>query len=225
MGRADGDDAPQRVAGASNSARNLSYLGARFPVRLRLTPLIAALAFALVPTAHAGITPRIVGGRDAPAGAYPSMAALVVPGFVNDADGTFCGATVIAPYAFVTAAHCIIQDQPSPHTLGPGDLIVATGRTDLSVPGGQRLAVRKIVTHPNFDTPYALANDVAVVLTTAPTTSAPALRASAAAGRGRHRHGARLGRDRRQTRRATTRRSSRRRRCRSSRPTCASTTA
>ena len=148
-------------------------------MRLRLTPLIAALAFALVPTASAaGIAPRIVGPGDttSPPGAHPYMAALVVPGFAHDNDGTFCGATVIAPYAFLTAAHCIIQDQPAPHTLGPADLIVATGRTDLFVPGGQRLAVRKIVTHPDFGTPFALANDVAVVFTIAPTTSAAVAR-------------------------------------------------
>jgi hypothetical protein len=145
-------------------------------VRLRLTPLIAALAFALAPTASAaGITPRIVGGGPATS-PHAFMAALVVPGFANDADGTFCGATVIAPYAYLTAAHCIIQDQPTPHTLGPADLIVATGRTDLSLPGGQRLAVRKIVTHPDFGTPFALANDVAIVFTIAPTTSAAVAR-------------------------------------------------
>ena len=145
-------------------------------MRLRLTPLLAALAFALVPTAHAGITPRIVGGTDAPAGAYPYMAALVVPGFTNDADGSFCGATVIAPYAFLTAAHCIIQDQPTQHTLTPADLVVVTGRTDLSQTSGQRLAVRKMVTHPGFGAPTPLADDVAVVLTTTPTTSLPILR-------------------------------------------------
>ena len=152
-------------------------------MRLRLTPLLAALAFALVPTAHAGITPRIVGGADATPGAHPFMAALVVPGLHERCRRHVLRGHVIAPYAFLTAAHCIIQDQPTPHTLGPDDLIVATGRTDLSVAGGQRLAVRKIVTHPGFDAPYALANDVAVVLTTAPTTSLPVF-APVAAGRG-----------------------------------------
>ena len=50
---------------------------------------------------------------------------------------------MIAPYAFLTAAHCIIQDQPTPHTLTPADLVVVTGRTDLSLTGGQHLAVRE----------------------------------------------------------------------------------
>ena len=138
-------------------------------MRLRLPPLIVALAFTLAPVAHAGIAPRIVGGAPSAAGAHPFMAALVVPGFANDADGTFCGATVIAPYAFLTAAHCIVQ--PS-QTLDPSGLIVVTGKTDLFLAGGQHLAVRKLVTHPGFGSPAALSNDLAVVLTTTPTTSA-----------------------------------------------------
>ena len=138
-------------------------------MRLRLTPLIVALAFTLAPVAHAGIAPRIVGGAPSAAGDHPFMAALVVPGFPNDAAGSFCGATVIAPYAFLTAAHCIVQ--PS-QTLAPSGLIVVTGKTDLLLAGGQHLAVRKLVTHPGFGSQPTLRNDLAVVLTTTPTTSA-----------------------------------------------------
>ena len=99
------------------------------------------------------------------------MAALVVPGFANDADGSSAAATVIAPYAFLTAAHCVIQDRPTAHAgRRPG----GRHRQDrpVAAAGGQHLAIRAIVTHPAFGTPVAFADDVAVVLLAAPTTSA-----------------------------------------------------
>ncbi len=154
-------------------------------MRLRLPPLIVALAFTLAPIAHAGVTPRIVGGSPAGTGVHPYAAALVVPGFAKDSDGSFCGATAIAPYAFLTAAHCIVQDLPGgTRTLTPPDLVVVTGKTDLSLAGGQHLAVRKLVTHTAFSPPPIVANDIAVVLTSTPTTATPIARATATSASG-----------------------------------------
>ncbi len=141
-------------------------------MRLRLLPLIAALAFALAPAAHAGTSPRIVGGSVA--GSYPSMAALVFAG-LSDNDGQFCGATVIAPYAVLTAAHCVVDGDGVPAL--PSAQVVMTGKSDLLAAGGQHLPVRQIVPHPSYD-PGALAEDVAVVLLAAPT-AAPAITRSA----------------------------------------------
>jgi secreted trypsin-like serine protease len=136
-------------------------------VRLRLTPLIAALALvALAPLAHAAPTPRIVVGHDA--GPYPSMAALVFAG-LSDNDGQFCGATVIAPYAVLTAAHCLVDDTGVPAL--PAAQVVLTGKSDLlAASGGQHLAVRQVVIHPAYD-PGAVNDDVAVLLLAAPTAA------------------------------------------------------
>ena len=139
-------------------------------MRLRLIPLLAALAFVLAPLAHAGVAPRIVGGEPVASGAYPFMAALLVPGFANDADAQTCGGTVIAPYAILTAAHCVV-DRPT-------GLVVVTGKTDLAAAGGQHLAIRAMVAHPAFVNAGPFPDDIAVVLLAAPTSAPPIARAT-----------------------------------------------
>jgi secreted trypsin-like serine protease len=155
-------------------------------VRRRLLPplVLLALALVLLPASLAAAAvprPRIVGGTDAAPGAFPSIAALVVPGFAHDIDGQFCGGTVIAPYAILTAAHCIVQLQPdtTTRTLVPGDFVVVTGTASLAGTAGQHLAVRRITTHPGFSQGGAfIAHDAAVVLTASATTAPPARRSS-----------------------------------------------
>jgi hypothetical protein len=111
------------------------------------------------------------------------MAALVVPGFTHDIDGTFCGGTVIAPYAILTAAHCIIQQQAAPPAppviFTPNDFVVVTGAQDLGGNLGQHIAVRAIVTHPQFvQTSSVLDKDLAVVLLRTPTSAAGTARST-----------------------------------------------
>ena len=57
-----------------------------------------------------GIKPRgrIVGGTDAPKGAWPWQAQIrTTSGFL------FCGGTLVAPQWVVTAAHCVPNTSPS----------------------------------------------------------------------------------------------------------------
>lgn len=149
-------------------------------MRLRLTPILALL-LACAPAAHGAVHPRIIGGTPAADGTHAAVAALVIPGVGTDADGQFCGATAIAPYAFLTAAHCIVQPT---QTLTPANFVVVAGKHDLAqTTGGERLAVRSVITSPTFDAD-TLVDDVAVVLTTTPTAATPFVRATATPGPG-----------------------------------------
>jgi hypothetical protein len=137
---------------------------------LPLFVLVLTLPLASVASAAVTSKPRIVGGTTAPANAFPPMAAVVVRGLATDADGTTCGGTVIAPYAVLTAAHCITEQPPGQGT--PAALMIVTGKQNLALAGGEHLAIRSIITNPSFD-PGTFDHDVAVILLTSPT-SAPA---------------------------------------------------
>jgi len=142
--------------------------------------LVLGLALALAPVAPAATAlnqPGIVGGHVAPPAAFAPMAAIVVRNVGTDAAGQTCGGTVIAPYAVLTAAHCITEQPPGQGT--PAALMVVTGKQDLSLAtGGEHLAIRAIVTHPGFD-PATFDHDVAVLLLQTPSAATPATRPSA----------------------------------------------
>lgn len=132
---------------------------------LVIAALISVAAFgALTPTAEARFAPRVVGGDVAGPEEAPWAAALV-SGEGAALASQLCGATVIAPRAVVTAAHCL-ED-----TYDSFDVVI--GRKRLSSTEGERIPVAAIRVNPSFYT-YAPRNDVAVLLLSRPT-SAPAL--------------------------------------------------
>jgi trypsin len=136
---------------------------------------VFGLALALAPVAPAGTAltrPRIVGGSVAPPAAFAGMAAIVVRAAASDT-GVSCGGTVIAPYAVLTAAHCFTV----PGQSTPAELMVVTGKQDLSLSGGEHLAIRAIATNPGFD-PATFDHDVAVILLQTPSAATPATRAT-----------------------------------------------
>jgi secreted trypsin-like serine protease len=112
---------------------------------------------------------RIIGGQDAPRGAWPWMAALISASDANPADGAFCGGTLIDPYWVVTAAHC--TEGESPATV---DLVIGVDnlRTDLSQGIGVRIGAKRIVNHPDYDGDI---NDIALIELETPASGYPVI--------------------------------------------------
>ncbi|XP_022119349.2 collagenase-like [Pieris rapae] len=95
---------------------------------------------------------RIFGGHEAPLGAYPHMAGLVIPlGFNFD---SVCGAALISSTRVLTAAHCMVTDARN--------ITVVLGSRTIYY-GGVRVRAIEAVNHPEWDIYKSLANDIAVM--------------------------------------------------------------
>ena len=90
---------------------------------------------------------RVVGGTEADPADWPSVAALAVRGT------QFCGASVIAPKAVLTAGHCVVG-----HDFA---FRVITQRYDLTTGDGQSIKAKRVFVHPDYR--RAGKHDLAVV--------------------------------------------------------------
>ena len=113
--------------------------------------------------------PKIVGGHQAPEGAYPWMTALVLRG-QTPAKGQFCGGALIHPQWVLSAAHCV-------EGMSASSLDVLVGAHDLRASGdGARIPVSQIIIHPRFSTVKGgLVNDVTLLKLSQPLTGVPVL--------------------------------------------------
>jgi V8-like Glu-specific endopeptidase len=143
----------------------------------RLAAATALLALLLAPAARAdtlrAVVDRpllVVGGHDAPAGSWPSMAAIVLATQPDARRGQFCGGTVIAPTAVLTAAHCVRDDAGAIRP--PAFFDVVVGRSSLRATGGQRVHVASVQVHPSND-PATVRYDAAVLVLAEAVTVPP----------------------------------------------------
>ncbi len=106
--------------------------------------------------------PKIIGGSQAPAHAYPAQVGILDASVSNNYQAQFCGGTLIAARWVLTAAHCV-ED-----IVSASEIKVLTGTNDLAN-GGTRRNVAKIKIHPNWNT-VTVDYDVALVKLTVDVT-------------------------------------------------------
>lgn len=111
------------------------------------------------------LKPRVVGGDDAPLGAFPWMCSIQASGW------HYCGGNLIATNQVLTAAHCSVDVRD----------VVVCGRTVLSQSGGETRAVKAVRAHPGWYSTTS-GNDIAILLLDAHiTTISPIMLGSATA--------------------------------------------
>jgi uncharacterized repeat protein (TIGR01451 family) len=111
------------------------------------------------PVVPSEIGPTIIGGIEAPVGAWPWQVALLRAGISDGYAAQFCGGSLIAPDWVMTAAHCPEFTQ----SIGE-EIDVVVGRHTLSSDEGQRIPVDRIIIHPNYDPlHFSPFNDIALL--------------------------------------------------------------
>ncbi|XP_077581728.1 anionic trypsin-2-like [Stigmatopora nigra] len=109
-----------------------------------------------------GIAPRntrIVGGEDAPEGAWPWQASL-------QRGGHSCGASLITDEWLLCAAHCFPFPNENINTLR---ILLGHQSLELENPNGEVRTIAEIIPHPDFNS-QTLDNDIALIRISSPVT-------------------------------------------------------
>lgn len=121
--------------------------------------LFAVAAFVLtIASSKADSSSFIIGGSDAAIEDYPYMAGVMNFGF------TSCGGSIISARNVLTAAHCILFNNPAA-------ISVFVGSSWRGGQGGRSHGSLRIFIHPDYvlsGNPFKIQNDVAIIRTLSP---------------------------------------------------------
>lgn len=120
-------------------------------------------AAATTPTSKAPSL-KIVGGTPSQSNEWPWMVALIFSTVDNAADGFFCGGSLIGESWVLTAAHCL--EDENKYTIE-----VVANATDLVNDTGQRIAIKRIIRHPGYNS-RTVKNDIALLKLDEPVSGA-----------------------------------------------------
>jgi len=111
-------------------------------------------------------SPTIIGGYEATRGAWPWMAGLVRASQVDTYQGQFCGGSLIDDDWVLTAAHCTIGNNPDEI-----DVIIGVHDLELDLNNGigERIGVKRIIMHPEYDD-RTMMNDLSLIQLDRPVT-------------------------------------------------------
>jgi secreted trypsin-like serine protease len=133
-------------------------------IRLAVFLLVAGLTSVV----QASIQPRIVGGKIASTGIWPSAVALQIVPNGNASLARLCGGNLIASNWVLTAAHCL-SDNTGVQDSFPADITVFAGQSNLRRLSRENVfTVRGIFINPSYNSP-SFSSDLALLELSEPT--------------------------------------------------------
>ncbi|XP_020299078.1 chymotrypsin-1-like [Pseudomyrmex gracilis] len=119
----------------------------------------------LAAAAHGFPNSYIIGGKDAPVGAYPHLVSLRKNGSHS------CGGSIISTRTVLSAAHCVISYVKDPRVL---EILTIHAGTNLLSEEGTVYKAIKAIHHENYNM-YKLLNDIGVLILSRPVEFTPTI--------------------------------------------------